>query len=666
MSRIVYFVLVAIWMIRCVPANEEPPTIVSISVEDPQWQKVYDYQDSNRLDSLLAYTSHSDPTYRYLVASGLASMRDMKAVDSLEVLLSDPVMKVRVAAAYAMGQLKDNAVAGMLLQAFKAKDTLDVDNAYNATILEAIGKTGGESLLKSIATVSTYRATDTLLLLGQSRAIYRYALRGITVPEGTDKMVEYITEKQYPDAVREVAANYLLRAKDVDVTTFKFRLGEVFVSEDNPYVKMALAPVIAKSKDLEILKILKEQYDREEDYRVKVNILRSLVSFPYIDVIEPILKELSNKNLHVANTAADLLISNGNRTDATIYRKFLADSLHYSVYAKINGAVLKHIPVYYTNTKNVINKELLERYEKATDVYEKVAYVSALAYDPYNHKALDKLLAETSSPVIKTAAMEALEKIVGSPSFVQAYKSRTRAAYKEILAVLKREMATADAGVVAVAGNILSNEDSKFREEVDSIEWMQAVLDKLTLPQEIESYNSLNKAIDLATGTPHVPRKPEYNNPIDYKVYASYGDTLQASIKTRTGIVKLDLMPHLAPGTVANFIKLVDDNFYDGKVFHRVVPNFVVQAGCPRGDGYGSLNYTIRSEVPQAYYDTEGYIGMASAGPDTEGTQWFITHSPTMHLDGNYTLFGKVVSGMEHVHSIQVGDPILDIIITKN
>jgi len=90
-----------------------------------------------------------------------------------------------------------------------------------------------------------------------------------------------------------------------------------------------------------------------------------------------------------------------------------------------------------------------------------------------------------------------------------------------------------------------------------------------------------------------------------------------------------------------------------------------VQAGCPRGDGYGSLDYTIRSEVPQAYYDREGYIGMASAGPDTEGTQWFINHSPAMHLDGNYTIFGKVTSGMEYVHEIQEGDAIVDIMITK-
>jgi cyclophilin family peptidyl-prolyl cis-trans isomerase len=81
-----------------------------------------------------------------------------------------------------------------------------------------------------------------------------------------------------------------------------------------------------------------------------------------------------------------------------------------------------------------------------------------------------------------------------------------------------------------------------------------------------------------------------------------------------------------------------------------------VQTGCPRGDGYGSLDYTISSELTQKRYDTEGYVGMASAGNHTECSQWFITHSPTFHLDPNYTIFAKVVSGMEVVHRLEVGD----------
>ena len=122
----------------------------------------------------------------------------------------------------------------------------------------------------------------------------------------------------------------------------------------------------------------------------------------------------------------------------------------------------------------------------------------------------------------------------------------------------------------------------------------------------------------------------------------------------------LQLWPTVAPGSVANIMDLAQTGFLNDKAFHRVVPNFVIQGGSPTGDAYGSLDYSIRSEFSDLHYDEEGLLGMASAGPDTEGPQFFITHSPTLHLDGRYTLFGKVSKGMDVVHSIQVGDRILE------
>jgi cyclophilin family peptidyl-prolyl cis-trans isomerase len=95
-------------------------------------------------------------------------------------------------------------------------------------------------------------------------------------------------------------------------------------------------------------------------------------------------------------------------------------------------------------------------------------------------------------------------------------------------------------------------------------------------------------------------------------------------------------------------------------VFHRVVPNFVIQGGDPRGDGWGGPGYTIRSEFSPIPFDA-GVIGMASAGKDTEGSQWFVTHSPQPHLDGRYTVFGRVTGGLDVVHKIQVDDRIFDI-----
>src|SRR5690606_11045699 len=102
---------------------------------------------------------------------------------------------------------------------------------------------------------------------------------------------------------------------------------------------------------------------------------------------------------------------------------------------------------------------------------------------------------------------------------------------------------------------------------------------------------------------------------------------------------------------------LAQKNYFDNKSIHRVVPNFVIQGGCKRGDGWGSENYSIRSEFSMLRYKT-GSVGLASTGKDTEGTQWFITHSATPHLDGRYTIFAEVVDGLPVVDYIEVGDKV--------
>ena len=136
-----------------------------------------------------------------------------------------------------------------------------------------------------------------------------------------------------------------------------------------------------------------------------------------------------------------------------------------------------------------------------------------------------------------------------------------------------------------------------------------------------------------------------------------------AVIRTPRGTIKMLLLTRNAPISVANFVSLTRSGFFNGKVFHRVVPNFVIQTGCPRGDGYGSLDFTITSELTPMHYNAEGFVGMASAGNHTECSQWFITQSPTPHLDPNYTIFAKVIDGMDVVNLMEIGDTIESISI---
>lgn len=136
----------------------------------------------------------------------------------------------------------------------------------------------------------------------------------------------------------------------------------------------------------------------------------------------------------------------------------------------------------------------------------------------------------------------------------------------------------------------------------------------------------------------------------------------RAILKTQRGDVEIELFGDDATQTVSNFIRLADSGFYDTGVFHRVVPNFVIQGGCPRGDGWGDAGYYIRAEVNQYKYE-RGMVGIADSGKDTGGTQFFITHSQQPHLNGRYTIFGKVTKGIDVVDRIAQGDRFTVVIV---
>ena len=131
----------------------------------------------------------------------------------------------------------------------------------------------------------------------------------------------------------------------------------------------------------------------------------------------------------------------------------------------------------------------------------------------------------------------------------------------------------------------------------------------------------------------------------------------KATIEMEKGTIGIELFEKEAPGTVANFEKLITDGFYDGLSFHRVIPGFVAQGGCPNGDGTGGPGYTIKCETKgNSHKHLRGSLSMAHRGKDTGGSQFFIVYAPQPHLDGVHTVFGQVIEGMDVVDSIQQGD----------
>jgi peptidyl-prolyl cis-trans isomerase B (cyclophilin B) len=135
------------------------------------------------------------------------------------------------------------------------------------------------------------------------------------------------------------------------------------------------------------------------------------------------------------------------------------------------------------------------------------------------------------------------------------------------------------------------------------------------------------------------------------------GKTYMAKIETNKGIIELELYSEHAPKTVNNFVFLAREGFYDGISFHRVIGDFMIQGGDPTGTGGGGPGYSFEDEVEENPLTHEkGVISMANAGPNTNGSQFFITHSPQPHLNGKHTVFGKVVTGQNVVDSIRQGD----------
>ena len=173
-------------------------------------------------------------------------------------------------------------------------------------------------------------------------------------------------------------------------------------------------------------------------------------------------------------------------------------------------------------------------------------------------------------------------------------------------------------------------------------------------------------ALKAITGVSHAESMPAplppWNDAI-WETIESIGRDQLVEMNTTKGTIRIRLARDDAPFTVASLVKLTRRGFYNGLSIHRVVPNFVVQGGDPRGDGWGGPGYAIRTEISMLRFE-EGSCGIASAGRDTEGCQFFIMHSAAPHLDGRYTVFGRVVSGRDVVDRLQVGDRVISMQLT--
>jgi cyclophilin family peptidyl-prolyl cis-trans isomerase len=509
--------------------------------------------------------------------------------------------------------------------------------------------------------------SDTALLEGQAWGIYRFALRDIVSEEGTGRMVKFLGDAGYPESVQFIAANYLMRAKNIKLDSLAAPLIIAMGNSEDLQTQMALAIALGKTKAPEALRVLKSQYAITADYRVKCNTLRAFKNFEYESVKDIAFAALDDPNVNVAITASQFFLESGIPSEAVDYWKIAKDTIYpWQVRFPLYRAANKYLPPYFEATKGSINAELRQVVLGKYDPYEKAAAIMALSEFGWNYRFIAEQGLASVVPIIRTASAEALSHIANYPQFERWFGLGYRKVKRDLAAFFQDAINSHDVGMMYVSAEVLSKKELDFMSVVDSTDFLEKALTSLSLPKDIETYNAINNVLNVFKGLPIVSKTPDYNNPIDWDFINEINQETRAVIVTEKGNVTMRFFTDKAPGSVINFIKLAKTGFYDGKRIHRVVPNFVVQSGCPRGDGYGGANLSIRSEVPMMHYDKAGLVGMASAGKDTEGTQWFITHSPTLHLDGRYTIFAEVVDGMDIVHKLAIGDVITRVVSTKH
>lgn len=646
---------------------------------------------------LIRFLSDPDSIVRERAVRAFGSIQDTSVIHLLVEKLFDRSFAVQSAAAFAIGQTA-GSLSEKSRQPFEhsliwARLDLISKREIADRVIEELGKFGTEQALRDLVSrfAGAYPPQHSIPLM---MSIARFAIRGIKANEA----VLYLLRFAKPVDMAPWQSVYALqRIGDHEQTRYEIEHIVQLYKHQDPLVRMHLAILLGKIKDEKTsLEPLLRLAAFDADWRVRVSAFRALGSFPLHgreDIIHTFYRAFSDENPHVSLTAISTFGNTG------VQEQDASDIV------KESFQLLKRM------ARNDGGHYIWQIQGEAAIALAKLVGASALPIVMATTWPQPRLQAQLLTAMAHTGATEAQEKLFDAVTSNDPLISRTALEGLQILSRKHRQDTTLiqqtyeaclkgleknDMAIVATAAGILG--DTLFQRAA-SVEPLSRALSRRRIPGDIEAIQEIiatlgklkdNRAVDILsqhlqkpdrsialasvlalrsiTGRDYASRLPRSFEPLftdfDFRLLRSLPDTIPARIETIRGDITLELYKNVAPFTVMSFIKLAERGFYRGLVFHRVVPNFVIQGGDPRGDGWGGPNYTIRSEFSDVRYE-EGSIGIASAGKDTEGSQFFITHSPQPHLEGLYTLFGRVVSGMDVVNKIQVEDRIFDVKILR-
>ena len=611
----------------------------------------------------------SDHKVRARAALYLARFQYPETADSLEMLLHDSVSDVRKMAAFAIGQigleLKANGDTSsascekLLIAALQDENHPHVQRS----ILEALGKAGSRQSIPELQKYLTHdrEAFRSTAALSLGLLAYWKISDARIIPDVMQLLKD--TDPQ----VRWSAAYALMRMKAPIVG----KILDQALHDTKPLVRIFSIRTLNEAKAVSDMDRIAPLL-HDEDWRVRVNCLRVIGSTEDSIFAALVLPSLNDRSEHAQRTAIETLGNLQNAHTISALAEILrSDHPRLPGYAAIavakiqKAAAFQHVSPLASSDHVFIRRQaalaleeiptiasfnLLLKMWNDSDVGVKsqaLQSIATIGFELNKQKSFDfivKAIQEKDPAIVTSAAQLVAEQNIrdAAPALIEAYGSFKSPVDVEPMVA-----------IIETLGKLGATNAAPLLET--------ALNDPLPAIARAAS-----EALFLITGERYSPPKDrisQTSRQIDFD-FINRLTAPQAVIKTNKGDIVIQLYMEDAPLTIANFAKLAEEGFYNGIIFHRVVPDFVIQAGCPRGDGWGGPGYTIRCEINPRRYD-RGTVGMALAGKDTGGSQFFITHTPQPHLDGRYTVFGQVIQGFNVLDEIQPFDVIEKIEIKK-
>ena len=576
---------------------------------DERLLAVLDAQDHRNTPALCAFLKDSSATVRAAAALAFASVQDSTAQPCLIEALSDANTTVRINAAFALGLVADSAsLAELSKAADREKEQAAVQSMMESGFRAELG------LRKHDATwfISYLQSGNRDVRTRSMQSLARLPKEELA-PIANDILQAVAVEKD--PTVRMFLVGALKSNATKELTN---KLTDLALSDSLPMIRIAALRALGANKD------------------------KGQAAF--------FLDRLNDSDAGVQQTALEQLQLIEGPLDGDAIWKTAQEHADYSIKLPLYGLVMKH----GSPETQLVCRSLMESLShQDLGPYWNAALISAIG-PTMAQDSLLVLLRSTRPAVERQAALE--QWLVSFHEKLKTMEITTEGRDRWLAGFMQEVFSTRDAGLIAAVSEKLGEEDPSFLKFSLTEPTVSALRQALHPIRDLETLQYLDQAIAKRDGLPAPAHKSlPFNHPIDLARLRTLKQGQQYRITTTKGGIILALEPEIAPGSCVAFDSLVTAGYYNGKAFHRVIPNFVAQGGCPRGDGYGGMPWTLRTEIgPQGF--VEGAVGLASAGHDTESCQFFIMTAAAPHLDGRYTRFAHVVSGMDVAKKLQVGD----------